>query len=196
MGYNQLLPSNVGPLGPDEDEDEAGTDADMTDNHWWGWDEDGLYYLHEVRDNFRDIEDGGQRLGLVGAGILCPSTWICSTSATMARSGTCSLTWPRIRTLTAGPLSISTTTVEATFGAQEGEAVDGFEYGFRDAGSEFGGDADYVIEGTMPWESLMRWNLPDAPTGRICHGRGLYCRGSGRQRRPRRSDAVLGHNGR
>ena len=163
MGYNQLLPSNVGPLGPDEDEDEAGTDADMTDNHWWGWDEDGLYYLHEVRDNFRDIEDGGNVV----------AWWERDTVSIyldMLNIRDHGPQWNVLAYLATDQDSDSRSTQYlyhdggGHLWAQEGEAVDGFEYGFRDAGSEFGGDADYVIEGTMPWESLMRWNLPEAPT--------------------------------
>ena len=47
------------------------------------------------------------------------------------------------------------------------DALEGFEYGFRDAGDEFGdeGDADYVIEGKLPWDTFLRnGNLFAAPT--------------------------------
>ena len=53
-GINQLL------QGDEEEADEAKTDADITSNFWLAWDEDGIYYIHEVRDNFHDTtQDAG-----------------------------------------------------------------------------------------------------------------------------------------
>lgn len=38
------------------------------------------------------------------------------------------------------------------------------QYGYRFALNEFGGNADYAIEGKIPWEVLMKFNLPAVPT--------------------------------
>ena len=37
---------------------------------------------------------------------------------------------------------------------QDPDLLEGMEYGFRDAGDEFGGEADYTIEGRVTWDSL------------------------------------------
>jgi hypothetical protein len=159
VGFNQLL----GLVGPDEDEAESGSDADLSDDFWMAWDEDGLYYIHQVRDNFRDIEDGGNVL------------------AWWERDGV-EMAWDLLNTREPGAASsnvLITLAVDPSADArayqylyhdggthvyaQEGEAIEGFEYAFREASGEFGSDADYVIEASLPWETFMRWNLPSAP---------------------------------
>jgi len=39
-----------------------------------------------------------------------------------------------------------------------------FVYGYRFAKDEFGGQTDYVIEGKIPWDALMHYDLPTRPT--------------------------------
>jgi hypothetical protein len=46
---------------------------------------------------------------------------------------------------------------------QDPVLIDGLSYAFRDAADEFGGEADYTIEGKIPWETLMRFQLPSRP---------------------------------
>ena len=56
---------------------------------------------------------------------------------------------------------------KARVNVHDPDALEGFEYGFRDAGDEFGdtGDADYVIEGKLPWDTFLRnGNLFETPT--------------------------------
>ena len=60
-----------------------------------------------------------------------------------------------------------TTVSNARVDVHDADAIEGFDYGFRDAGDEFGdsGDADYVIEGRMEWDTFLRnGNLFAAPT--------------------------------
>ena len=47
---------------------------------------------------------------------------------------------------------------------QDPDEIEGLEYGFADMGDAFGGEEDYVIEGKVPWETLLRYNLPAVPT--------------------------------
>ena len=71
------------------------------------------------------------------------------------------------------------------------DALEGLDYGFRDAGDEFGGEADYVIEGRMSWDTFLRsgnlfakptvgaemgftW-LPVDPDGEDAYGGQLQC---------------------
>ena len=62
---------------------------------------------------------------------------------------------------------MATTVDKAWVNVKDSDALEGLEYGFRDAGDEFGdtGDADYVIEGKLPWDVFLRnGNLYEAPT--------------------------------
>jgi hypothetical protein len=61
-------------------------------------------------------------------------------------------------------VTLETTVQGARQATQDPDAVEGFTYGFRDAGDEFGGEADYVIEGKMEWDALQRVNLNSKPT--------------------------------
>ena len=163
VGFNQMTEVNGVTPGPDEDAAENGTDADLSDDFWIAWDDDGLYYFHEVRDNFRDIEDGGnviawwERDGVEHAWDLL----------NVREGGAPS---SNVLILLAVDPSADGRAIQYLYHdggehvyAQEGEAIEGFEYAFREASGEFGSDADYAIEASMPWETFMRWNLPTAP---------------------------------
>jgi hypothetical protein len=162
ISANQLL-ENEG-----EDASLSGTDDDAMANIWHGWDDDAFYYISENRDNIRDV-DGGP--GSV------PEHWWIRDSMSLYVD----LTYSRegeepnyvslnIINFIAAPMNSSDVTItwERTIEGVRAATIDpdlieGFEYGFRDAGDEFGGEADYVIEGKLPWDTLMRFNLADTP---------------------------------
>jgi hypothetical protein len=52
----------------------------------------------------------------------------------------------------------------ARVSTQEPDVIAGIEYGYRDAGNEFGGEEDYVIEAMVEWDTFMQFNLPAKPT--------------------------------
>lgn len=61
--------------------------------------------------------------------------------------------------------TLGVTVQTAIQNTQDEDLLEGLEYGFRDAGDEFGGEADYAIEGKISWETLVRGgNLPRAPS--------------------------------
>lgn len=149
----------------------AYTDADASSQIWQAWDEEGLYYIAEVRDNVRDITgSSGSR----------PEAWWERDSISLyldvlnQRTGgdiTGEYLNLNIVNFAAAPMNSSSTTVtlettiQATRGqTQEPEAIEGLEYGFREAGDEFGGEVDYAIEGKISWHTLTRFNLPATPT--------------------------------
>ena len=163
ISANQLL-ENEG-----EDASIARTDDDAKANVWHGWDDDAFYYISENRDNVRDV-DGGPDTD--------PAHWWIRDSMslyvdlTYAREGEepnyVSL---NIINFIAAPMNSSDVTItwERTIegvraATQDPDLIEGFEYGFRDAGDEFGGEEDYVIEGKLPWDTLTRFNLADTPT--------------------------------
>jgi hypothetical protein len=153
-----------------EDAAVAKTDADYSGNFWHAWDDDALYYIAEVRDNVRDIV-GGET----------PTNWWERDSASLyadlqnEKTGgdiTGEYFNLNIVNYVAAPMNSSavTRTLEITVqntrqATQEAEKLEGFEYGFRDAEDEFGGEADYVIEGKFEWDAFIRGgNLPAKPT--------------------------------
>ncbi|MBI2505488.1 MAG: T9SS type A sorting domain-containing protein [Candidatus Latescibacteria bacterium] len=163
MSANQLVQS------AGEDAAVTRTDADYSATIWQGWDDEALYYIAEVRDNARDVV-GGERL----------ESWWERDSMTLYvdlndedTGGDCCSSYTNLNIINfvAAPQNSSPVTItlektvnharEATIQSAD---IAGFEYAFRDAGDEFGGEADYVIEGKIPWAALVReGNLLSAP---------------------------------
>lgn len=157
--------------GEVEDAAVGRTDADVASVIWQAWDDDALYYLTEVRDNFRDTEGGGEA-----------RAWWERDSMSLYLDlnnedhpgGDPTGEYVNLNVVNfmavpqnASPLSVCyiTTVQGARVDVHDPDAIEGFDYGFRDAGDEFGGDADYVIEGRMEWATFLRGgNLFSAPT--------------------------------
>ena len=165
-GINQL----IGNLGEEEDADEAGTDADLKTNLWIAWDEDALYYIHEVADNYHDTtqDAGGNPVAWWERDSV--SLYIDLTNSNVGGGGELYEAM-NILTLLADPQPSSNVTVSfiyidagARVDTQEPDIIADIEYGYRDAGEEFGGAEDYVIEAMVPWDTFMQFNLPAAPT--------------------------------
>lgn len=163
VSANQLVQSAT------EDAAVARTDADFASTIWQAWDDDALYYIEEVRDNARDVT-GGERL---------ESWWERDSMSLYVdlnnenTGGDCCGSYTNLNIInfvaepqSASPVTVTleTTVQNARQATQDPDAVAGFTYGFRDAGDEFGGDADYVIEGKMEWDAFMRVNLNSKPT--------------------------------
>lgn len=147
----------------------AQTDADYSATIWQAWDDDALYYIAEVRDNAHDVTYSGE-----------PTNWWERDSMSLYvdlnnenSGGDCCgfYTGLNIVNFVAAPPSSSsvTRTLETTVAGQRQPTtasadLSGFTYGFRDAGNEFGGTADYIIEGKMTWDAFMKGNLNQKPT--------------------------------
>jgi hypothetical protein len=143
----------------------AQTNLDKMANSWFAWDDDALYMIHEIRDNSRDSHTDGN-----------PETWwerdsvsiyIDLTNANEEASPYVSL---NIVNFVAAPITSSGLTVTwerteagARSPTQDPDLIADIDYGFRDAGTEFGGDEDYCIEGAILWDTFMMFNLPAKP---------------------------------
>lgn len=167
ISANQLVQSAT------ESAREARTDADYSARIWQGWDDEAFYYLAEVRDNFRDVQGAGT-----------PTNWWERDSMTLyvdlANSreewdSSKGYVYERARlnqiNFVAAPMSSSSVTItwerpipDNRNPTQDPGDIAGMEYGYRSAGGEFGGNADYVIEGKIPWSTLLKHNLPAVPT--------------------------------
>ena len=163
ISVNQLLEQEG------EDSAIARTSDDASCTIWHGWDDEAFYYISENRDNIRDVDSGPDQE---------PTWWWTRDSMSLYVD----LTYSRegeepnyvslnIINFIAAPQNSSDVSVtwERTIegqraSTQDPDLIEGLEYAFRDAGDEFGGEADYVIEGKIPWETLIRFNLPDAPS--------------------------------
>ena len=168
VSANQLIEN-----GETEVAGEGRTDADFSSVILQAWDDEALYYITEVSDNVRDTE-GGARL----------AAWWERDSMSIyldmnnedhpggdPTGEYVNLNVVNFLAVPFGSNEISVcmmTTVEnVRVNVHDPDALEGFEYGFRDAGDEFGdtGDADYVIEGKLPWDTFLRnGNLFEAPT--------------------------------
>jgi hypothetical protein len=178
---------------------EGRSDQDFSSVIWQAWDEDALYYIQEARDNIRDVEGGGEA-----------QNWWERDSMSLyldlnnedhpGGNPTGEFVNLNVVNFVALPQNTSgisrclTVTVQLNLVHCSGFDVDAFEglyYGFRDAGDEFGGEADYVIEGRMEWETFLRagnlfakptvgsemgftW-LPVDPDGEDAYGGQLQC---------------------
>jgi hypothetical protein len=165
VSVNQLVQS------ADEDAAVARTDADVKSTIWQAWDDDALYYIVEVADNARDVV-GGERLESWWERDSM-SLYVDLNNEDTGGDTEGSYTGLNIVNFVAAPMNSSpvTVTLETTVqnarqATQDPDAVEGFTYGFRDAGDEFGGidNADYCIEGKMEWDAFMRVNLNSQPT--------------------------------
>ena len=173
QGYSEVSANQLGENGETEVAGEGRTNADFESTILQAWDDDALYYLTEVSDNVRDTEGGGEArawwerdsmslyLDLNNEDCACgdpaPSSYV-------------NLNVVNFMALPFGSNELSvcliTTVDNARVDVHDPDALEGFEYGFRDAGDEFGdeGDADYVIEGRLPWDTFLRnGNLFEAP---------------------------------
>ena len=157
--------------GEIEDSAVARTNADFSSFIWQAWDDDALYYITEVRDNIRDTSGGGDA-----------HAWWERDSMSLYLDlnnedhpgGDPTGEYVNLNVLNfmavpygADPNSICliTTVQNKRVDVHDADALEGFEYGFRDAGDEFGGEADYVIEGMLSWDAFHRTgNLLETPT--------------------------------
>jgi hypothetical protein len=152
---------------------EGRSDQDFSSVIWQAWDDDALYYIEEVSDNIRDTEGGGEA-----------RAWWERDSMSLyldmnnedhpGGDPTGEYVNLNVINFMAVPQNSSalsvcfiTTVQNARVDVHDADAIEGFDYGFRDAGDEFGdaGDADYVIEGRMEWDTFLRnGNLFATPT--------------------------------
>ena len=165
VSANELFPS------PGEDASIAGTDADVSALIWHAWDDDGLYYIAEVRDNVRDIGTPEDLSWWARDGLALFVDLLDSDDRNEDFPSQAEFTSVNQISFTAAPQHSSPatvtwrTSVEGNLGrgTQDPELVDGLSYAFRDAEDEFGGEADYTIEGKNAWATLMRFQLPTRP---------------------------------
>ncbi|MBT4497826.1 MAG: hypothetical protein HOC74_08900 [Gemmatimonadetes bacterium] len=150
-----------------EADGEAKTDADVSASIRLRWDRYALYFIAEVRDNMHDVIGTGEAVNWWERDGI--SFYIDLVDADDTGRPYTAL---NIINFMAAPQNSSAETITLTYTDSQGERVptqdandiDGLEYGYRDAGTEFGGSADYVIEGKIPWETLLRFNLTKAPS--------------------------------
>ncbi|MEW6753447.1 MAG: sugar-binding protein [Candidatus Latescibacterota bacterium] len=160
LSTNQLLESAAEPAG------EAGTAADLAADLRLTWDSQGLYVLAEVRDNVRDVSGTGEatywweRDGI-------------SLYLDLDNADDPSAPYTALNIVNVAAVSRSgrpdAVTLEYTAGGgraatQEAGDLQGIDYAYRDAGTEFGGKADYALEVKIPWETLTRFNLSAVPS--------------------------------
>ena len=173
QGASEVSTNQLNENGETEVAGEGRTNADFESVILQAWDDDALYYLTEVSDNVRDTEGGGEA-----------RAWWERDSMSLyldlnnedhpggdPTQEFVNLNVVNFMALPFGSHELSvcliTTVDKARVDVHDPDALEGFEYGFRDAGDEFGedGDADYVIEGKLPWDTFLRnGNLFEAPT--------------------------------
>lgn len=169
ISVNQLVAS------AGEDVALAKTDADYSSHIFSAWDDDALYWLIEARDNFRDADGTGtptnwwerdsmtlyvdlvnSREEWQGAGYVYERAKmnLINTVAAPQQSSSVTVTWERL-------------IQDARTPTQDPDEIAGIQYGFRNAGEEFGASpnaADYAMEVKVPWQTLLKYNLPAVPT--------------------------------
>jgi hypothetical protein len=166
VSANQLVVN-----GQTEDAAVGRSDADFASFIWQAWDDDALYYIVEARDNVHDVVGGGEvafwwerdsmslyldlnnedHPGGDPTGEYV-NLAVVNFIATPARS-------------TPTSICLITTVQNQRQNVHEADAIEGFDYGYRAAGDEFGGVEDYVIEGRMEWDTFLRTgNLFQKPT--------------------------------
>jgi len=155
-----------------EDAAEARTDADYSSQIYQAWDDDAMYFLVEARDNIRDVEGAGVETNWWERDSMCLYVDLVNSREQWGGSG---YVYERARmnliNFVAAPQASSSVTVtwerliqDERTPTQDPDEIEGLEYGFMDMDDAFGGEADYVIEGKVPWETLLRYNLPAVPT--------------------------------
>jgi len=174
-----LLQSNISNNGLNlndsagESAAEAKTDADYSSHVFAAWDDEALWYVIEARDNYRDVE---------GTAVL--TNWWERDGMTLyidlvnsrENIGCCTYTQAKMNLIKfdAAPRNSSSTTItwerivqDLRTPTQDPTEIELLDYGFRDAGEEFGSSvtaADYCIEGKVPWAHLLKGGLPAMPT--------------------------------
>jgi len=170
---NQSTVRSVNQLNQSDGESaaEARTDADISTMIYHAWDDEALYYFAEAADNFHDAEGTGTGTNWWERDSFSLYVDLQNTKEEVTTCCSGPYTALNIVNFVGAPQASSSVTVtwERTIQSirevtQEADIIEGLEYGYRDAIDEFGGDADYAIEGKLPWETLQRFNLPDAPT--------------------------------
>ncbi len=173
QGSSEVSANQLSENGETEVAGEGRTNADFESTILQAWDDEALYYIAEISDNIRDTEGGGEA-----------RAWWERDSVSLyldlnnddhpggdPTQEFVNLNVVNFMALPFGShewsVCLITTVDMARVDVHDPDALEGFEYGFRDAGDEFGdeGDADYVIEGKLPWETFLRnGNLFEAPT--------------------------------
>ena len=173
QGASEVSTNQLNENGETEVAGEGRTNADFESVILQAWDDEALYYLAEVSDNIRDTEGGGEA-----------RAWWERDSVSLyldlnnddhpggdPTQEFVNLNVVNFMALPFGShewsVCLITTVDTERVDVHDPDALEGFEYGFRDAGDEFGdeGDADYVIEGKLPWDTFLRnGNLLEAPT--------------------------------
>jgi hypothetical protein len=173
QGASEVSTNQLNENGETEVAGEGRTNADFESTILQAWDDEALYYIAEISDNVRDTEGGGEA-----------RAWWERDSVSLyldlnnddhpggdPTGEFVNLNVVNFMALPFGShewsvcliITVDTERVDV----HDPDALEGFEYGFRDAGDEFGdeGDADYVIEGKLPWDTFLRnGNLLEAPT--------------------------------
>ena len=159
--------------GETEQAGEGRTDADFSSVIWQAWSDNALFYIIEVSDNVRDIEGGGEAIAWWERDS-CSLYLDLNNEDHPGGDPTGEYINLNIVNFLAVPqnssalaVCIGTTVSNVREWTHDADAIEGFDYGFRDAGDEFGetGDADYVIEGRMEWDTFLRnGNLFAIPT--------------------------------
>ena len=152
---------------------EGRTDADYSSVIWQAWDDEALYYITEVSDNVRDTV-GGERIFAWWERDSMSLYLDLNNEDHPGGDPTGEFVNLNVVNFLAAPFGsteysvcLITTVDMARVNVHDPDALEGFEYAFRDAGDEFGdtGDADYVIEGKLPWDTFIRnGNLYEVPT--------------------------------
>lgn len=152
-----------------EDAAVARTDADIKTTFWQAWDDDAFYYVVEAADNVHDVVGGGSLTNWWERDSVCLYVDL-NNEDTGGGDAAGTVTGLNIVNFVAAPQNSSpvTVTLETTVQnnrtpTQDPDAIEGFNYGYRDAGDEFGGEADYCIEGKMEWQAFQRVNLNSMP---------------------------------
>jgi hypothetical protein len=163
VSANQLVQS------ADEGAAVARTDADYKGQIWQAWDDDAFYFITEVADNAHDVIGGGSLTNWWERDSMSLYVDLNNEDSGGDTEGVYSSL--NVVNFVAAPQNSSpvTVTLETTVQnlrqpTQDPDATSGLSYGYRDAGDEFGGEADYVIEGKMEWDTFRRVNLNSKPT--------------------------------
>ena len=173
QGYSEVSANQLNENGETEVAGEGRSDVDVSSMIWQAWDDDALYYITEVSDNVRDTEGGGEAHAWWERDSMSLYLDMNNEDCECGDPAPASYVNLNVVNFMAVPfgsneLSVCyiTTVQNQRVNVHDPDAIEGFEYGFRDAGDEFGdaGDADYVIEGRMEWDTFLRnGNLFEAP---------------------------------
>ena len=164
ISVNQLVQSDG------EDAGIARTDADFNSRIWQAWNDDGLWVVTAAADNVHDVEGGENGWAWWERDSLSLYVDLLNEKEESVLNGeytALNIVNFQARPLESSPYTVSwARTVEGARSDEDGndpDLVEGFLNGYRDAGDEFGGEADYVLEMFIPWENLLRFNLPAVP---------------------------------